>query len=253
MSRPSLIMGNWKMSLSQVAAMELARELVRDLADAESANDAVRVVLCPSPVHIAPVATIIAGSALELGAQDCTPHPPGAFTGGTSTGQLGELGVSWVLVGHSERRAVFGEDDALLAQKFAAVLAAGLRPVLCVGETLAEREAGQTAARISSQIDSVLPEAAAAEFAVAYEPVWAIGTGVNARLEDVVEVHALIRERLDARGAAGLGERTPILYGGSVNETNAAEYFGQDEVDGALVGGASLDAVRFGAICSEAV
>lgn len=248
MDRPTLIMGNWKMNLGGAAAVDLARALVQ----AAPRVDPGEVVLIPSPVHVAAVGSALEGSELRLGAQDCVAEGPGAVTGGTSAVQLAELGVRWVLVGHSERRALFGEDDALLARKFAAVLAAGMRPVLCVGETLEEREAGRTTDRVRTQLDAVLSGGVDGAFALAYEPVWAIGTGRNARLEDVVEVHALARERVAAAAGEDVAARTPILYGGSVNDENAGEYLGHPEVDGALVGGASLDRDRFLAICSAA-
>lgn len=246
MARPRLIMGNWKMNLGRAAAQDLARALV----GRKLRIDGGEVVLIPSPVHLECVGEILPDSGLQLGAQDCVAEAPGAFTGGTSAAQLVDFGVRWVLVGHSERRAVFGETDDLLARKFEAVAASGLRPVLCVGETLQERQAGRTLERISAQIAAVLTASAPESFAIAYEPVWAIGTGVNAELQDVVEVHAMIRERVDVATAPGRGDRTPILYGGSVTEANAAAYLGHPEVDGALVGGASLDPARFAGICS---
>jgi triosephosphate isomerase len=248
MARPMLVMGNWKMNLSRADAVELATALAGDC----PAIPGGEVVVCPSPVHVDAVGVAVAGSAIGLGAQDCVAQGAGAFTGGTSIAQLAELGTAWVLVGHSERRAVFGEEDALLAQKFSAVVDGGLRPVLCVGETLEEREAGYTSERIRVQIEAGLPESPAAGFAIAYEPVWAIGTGRNAELADVIEVHTLIREILASRGGSALAEATPVLYGGSVNDKNAAEYLGHDQIDGALVGGASLDAERFRKICSAA-
>jgi triosephosphate isomerase len=239
-------MGNWKMNLSRAGALDLASALAGSCPPIPGGE----VVLIPSPVHVDVVGAAIAGSTLGLGAQDCVAEAPGAFTGGTSVAQLAEIGTRWVLVGHSERRAVFGEDDELLARKFGAVVEGGLRPVLCVGETLEEREAGQTGARVSAQLAAGLPADPKAGFAIAYEPVWAIGTGRNAELADVVEVHALIRERLEEMGGATLGQETPIVYGGSVSERNAAEYLGHEQIDGALVGGASLDADRFRQICS---
>ena len=248
MARTSLVMGNWKMNLSLAGARELAAEMVEAAPD----GPGVEVVLCPSPSHVARVGIEIGESNLVLGAQDCVAQGPGAVTGGTSVAQLAELGVSWVLVGHSERRAIFAESDELLAEKFAAVVAAGLRPVLCVGETLEERESGRMADRISSQLEIALPANPDPGFAIAYEPVWAIGTGHNAELPDVVEVHELIRSRLAQRGGDALAEATPVLYGGSVNESNAGEYLAHSQIDGALVGGASLDAGRFLQICSAA-
>jgi triosephosphate isomerase len=242
----TLVMGNWKMNLSLDAARSLAREFETDPPGIPGGE----VVLIPSPVHVATVGAMIESSPLMLGAQDCVWQQPGAFTGGTSVAQLGELGVRWVLVGHSERRAVFGDDDELLARKFAAVVEAGLRPVLCVGETLGERQAGMTAERVRGQLERALPPEPVPGFAIAYEPVWAIGTGHNAELDDVIEVHELIRAALASRGGAELAEGTPILYGGSVNEANAAAYLGHPEIDGALVGGASLDADKFRQICA---
>jgi triosephosphate isomerase len=246
MGRSTLVMGNWKMNLSRADAVGLAAKLVEACPSIPGGE----VVVCPSPAHLDAVATAVAGSSIGLGAQDCVAQAPGAFTGGTSVSQLAELGTRWVLVGHSERRAVFGEDDALLAEKFAAVVAGGLKPVLCVGETLEERQSGRTADRIRAQLEAGLPADPIAGFAIAYEPVWAIGTGHNAELADVVEVHTLIRALVGERGGAPLAEATPVLYGGSVNEKNAAEYLGHEQIDGALVGGASLDAGRFREICS---
>jgi len=248
MNRPTLVMGNWKMNLSLAAAESLASELV----ESSPAIPDGEIVLCPSPVHLAAVGTAIVGSGLRLGAQDCVAEAPGAVTGGSSVEQIDEVGVRWVLVGHSERRALFSEADSLVAKKFAAVVVGGLRPVLCVGETLEERDAGRTAERVLTQIDAALPGNPQPGFAVAYEPVWAIGTGRNAVLEDVVEVHELIRGRISERAGSELAEATSILYGGSVNEANAAEYLGHPEIDGALVGGASLDVGRFLTICGAA-
>ena len=247
MSRSTLVMGNWKMNLSLADARSLSRGLV----EAAPIIPGGEVVICPSPLHLAPVAAMIAGSGIGLGAQDCVADGPGAVTGGSSVGQLAEIGVRWVLVGHSERRALFAEDDALLARKFAAAVAGGLRPVLCVGETLEERDAGQTAPRVLSQVAAVLSAADIRPgFAIAYEPVWAIGTGRNAGLVDVVEVHELIRGWIAEHGSEGLADATPVIYGGSVNEANADEYLGHPQIDGALVGGASLDVGRFLRICA---
>ncbi len=248
MSRTTLVMGNWKMSLSLAEAGSLAR----GLAEAAPVLPGGEIVICPSPLHLAPVASAVAGTGLGLGAQDCVAEGPGAVTGGSSVDQLTELGVRWILVGHSERRALFAEDDSLLARKFASVVAGGLRPVLCVGETLEERDAGRTADRVLSQVAAVLSGDLQKEFAVAYEPVWAIGTGRNACLGDVVEVHELIRGWIAEHAGEELAEATPVIYGGSVNEANAGEYLGHPQIDGALVGGASLDVGRFLSICAAA-
>ncbi len=246
MSRSTLVMGNWKMNLSLADAETLARGFV----EAAPFIPGGEIVLCPSPVHLASVAATVAGVGLGLGAQDCVAEGPGAVTGGSSVVQLAEFGVRWVLVGHSERRALFAEGDSLVARKFAAVVAGGLRPVLCVGETLEERDAGRTADRVLSQVAAVLSADLQPGFAVAYEPVWAIGTGRNASLEDVVEVHELIRGWIAGHGGEALAEATSILYGGSVTEVNAGEYLGHPQIDGALVGGASLDVGRFLEICA---
>jgi triosephosphate isomerase len=245
-SRSTLVMGNWKMNLSLADARSLARGLVEAAPEIPGGE----IVICPSPVHLASVAPTVAGTGLGLGAQDCVAEAPGAVTGGSSVDQLAELGVRWILVGHSERRALFAEEDFLLARKFTAVVAGGLRPVLCVGETLEERDAGRTAERVLAQVAAVLSGDPQPGFAVAYEPVWAIGTGRNARLADVIEVHELIRGWIAGHLGEELAEATSIIYGGSVNEANAAEYLGHPEIDGALVGGASLDVGRFLSICA---
>lgn len=250
-TRPRLIAGNWKMNgtadaLAEIAAMAAA---VRDL------PPHVTVAVCP-PATLIDRARVIAGAGpLVIGAQDVHAEASGAFTGGVSAAMLHDAGATLVIVGHSERRAGCFEADADVRAKAEAVLAAGMTAVVCVGETEAERDAGDTLAVIAGQLDGSLPVASlssgAANLAVAYEPIWAIGTGRTPTLAQVAEVHAAIRARLVAGyGAAGAG--IAILYGGSVKPSNAAELLAVANVDGALVGGASLTAADFLAIARAA-
>lgn len=247
--RTKLVAGNWKMHGSR----SMAASLVAELAQAESPH-ADLLVIPPFP-YLAMLAAPCAEAGIALGAQDLSEHDgQGAFTGEVSGTMLRDVGAGWVLVGHSERRQYHGESDASVARKFMAALAAGLTPILCVGESLAEREAGRTGEVILRQLRAVLDVAGIAPFdtaVVAYEPVWAIGTGHTATPEQAQAVHALIRSELAGRDAmiAGL---TRLLYGGSVKASNAAELFAQPDVDGGLVGGASLQAGDFLGICSAA-
>lgn len=212
------------------------------------------VAVCPPYPYLGQVQSILSGSALAWGAQSVSEHPSGAFTGEVAASMLLEFGCRYVLVGHSERRALYGETDLVVAAKFDAAQKAGLLPVLCVGETLAQREAGLTAMVIAQQLSAVLDRsgvAAMASAVVAYEPVWAIGTGVTASPAQAQEVHAAIRAQigtLDREVANGLR----ILYGGSVKPQNAVELFGQVDIDGGLIGGAALVADDFLAICLAA-
>jgi triosephosphate isomerase len=210
----------------------------------------VEIVLAPPFTALAAVGAKLAGSAVALAAQNVSPEKQGAFTGEIAPGMLVELGCRYGIVGHSERRALFGEDDALVARKAAALLEHGIRPIVCVGETLAQREQGRTSAVVSGQLEGSLasvPPERADDVVVAYEPVWAIGTGKTATPELAQEVHALIRAQLRRRfGAAG--DRVRIQYGGSVKPDNAASLLGQADIDGALVGGASLEAESFARI-----
>ena len=208
-----------------------------------------QVVVAPPFTALAAVAHELEGSRIELSGQNLYPKPEGAFTGEVSAPMLVEAGCRWVIIGHSERRQYFGETDALVREKTAAAIGAGLRPIVCVGETLAEREAGQTLEVVFRQLDAFLPELAKKPgFAViAYEPVWAIGTGKVAGPEQAQEVHAAVRGRLQA-ASAELAAVTPVLYGGSVKPDNAAGLLGCPDIDGALVGGASLDAESFARI-----
>lgn len=226
------------------------RALIDSLLQPAAIDDSAACLVFPPFVYLADVARQLSGSAIGLGAQDVCAEGQGAFTGEVSGGMLADIGCTHVLVGHSERRTLYGEDDALVARKFAAALAANLTPVLCVGEQLAEREAGVTQAVIARQLDAVLAVAGIAGLArgiIAYEPVWAIGTGKVATTEQAQEVHAAIRGRLKALSAE-LATETAVLYGGSVKADNAAALLACEDIDGALVGGASLDADGFGKI-----
>ncbi len=206
------------------------------------------MLLCPPATLLAQMAWAAKGSALAVGGQDCHPDAGGAHTGDISAAMLKDAGASYVILGHSERRADHGESDALVRAKAGAALAAGLVAIVCVGETEAQRDAGQTLDVIDAQLDGSVPDGAtAATLVVAYEPVWAIGTGRTPTIPQIAEVHAFLRDRLTARiRAEAAGVR--LLYGGSVKPSNAIEIFAVPHVDGALVGGASLKAADFGAI-----
>jgi triosephosphate isomerase (TIM) len=248
--RRRMVAGNWKMHGSRAEN----QSLLDGLLGADVIDDHVTCLVHPPFVYLAEAARQLAGSSIGLGAQDVCADAQGAFTGEVSAAMLLDVGCTHTLVGHSERRAIYGEDDAMAARKFAAALGRGLTPVLCVGEQLAERDAGQTHAVVGRQLDAVLAVSGAAGLSravVAYEPVWAIGTGRTATPEQAQDVHAFIRGRvaaLDASIAAGLR----ILYGGSVKAANAAELFGMPDVDGGLIGGASLKVEEFLTIWSAA-
>ena len=245
-----LIAGNWKMNGSLAEARALAGALTEKLAGAGEA--AAELLVCPPAVHLCPVAEIIKGTALALGGQDCHAQAAGAHTGDVSAAMLADLGCRYVIVGHSERRADHGEESAAVKAKAKAAAAAGLVPIICVGESLAEREAGQALAVVERQVSASLPDGSeSAEIVVAYEPVWAIGTGKTATPDDVAEVHTEIRRLIIAQRGAEPGDATRILYGGSVKAANAAELLAVANVDGALVGGASLKAEEFWAIATS--
>ena len=230
------------------------QQLVDALLASGAVDDSVTCVLCPPFVYLGDVARALTGSNIALGAQDVCAEAQGAFTGEVSAAMLLDVGCTYALVGHSERRALYGEDDAVVARKFAAALARGLTPVLCVGEQLADRDAGRTEEVIARQLDAVLALSGAlalGQAIVAYEPVWAIGTGRNATPEQAQEVHAFIRGRVAGHDAS-IAAALRILYGGSVKAANAAGLFGMPDVDGGLIGGASLKAEEFLAIWSAA-
>jgi triosephosphate isomerase len=244
--RPRWVIGNWKMNGNGAANAALVRALVAGLSTGGVAHDRrPRVAVCPPVIYAAQVAELIADSPVRLGAQDVCAHAEGAYTGQISTAMLSEFGVSVVLVGHSERRSMNGERDEDVAAKACAALGAGFDTVVCVGETLAERDRGDAENVVGRQIDAVIPALAAhpGRALIAYEPVWAIGTGRTATVEVAQGMHRFIRERL-AAGSASL-DATPILYGGSVKAGNAVALAQAPDIDGVLVGGASLDANEF--------
>ena len=220
----------------------------------DGATGSAEVAVCVPYPYLAQAQAVLAGSRVAWGAQDVSEHAQGAWTGEVSGTMLTDFACRYVLVGHSERRSFFGDTDAVVAAKFAAAQKVGLIPVLCVGESLAEREAGVTGQVVTRQLDAVLSGSGVAAFAkavVAYEPVWAIGTGRTASPEQAQEVHSLIRARF-ARESADVAAGLRILYGGSVKAGNAAELFGQSDIDGGLIGGASLVVADFLAICAAA-
>jgi len=236
-----LIAGNWKMN--GLAASLAEAEALRSMLAAEPV--ACRVALCPPATLIQRMADAMAGGPVEVGGQDCRAESSGAFTGGVSAAMVRDAGATLVILGHSERRQEFGETDALIAAKASAALEAGLSPIVCVGETLAQREAGRAVAVVREQVMGSLPPALAnAPFAVAYEPVWAIGTGLTPTLDQIEEVHRAVRAAMIERLGLQAGW-APILYGGSVKPDNAADILAVPEVGGALVGGASLKAADF--------
>lgn len=248
--REPLVIGNWKMHGSVATNAALLDALC---AQASSFSD-VNVAVCPPSVYVSQAASILKGSAIALGAQQCAIEEQGAYTGEVSASMLVDLGCRYVLVGHSERRALYAETDEVVAAKVAAALIAGLVPVLCVGETLAERESGDTLAVVSKQLDAVLNQCSdfgSLPIVLAYEPVWAIGTGMTATPEQAQEVHAHLRAEVGRRDV-GLAQRLQILYGGSVKPANAIEIFSKPDIDGGLIGGASLQADDFSAICRAA-
>jgi triosephosphate isomerase len=239
--RVRLVAGNWKMHGSLRVNAALLDALKAGLKPSDN------VAVCAPFPYLAQVSTALAGSSITWGAQNVSEHDSGAYTGEVSGVMLKEFGCRYAIVGHSERRALYGEDDARVAAKFVAASRAGLTPILCVGETLEQRERGETERVVARQLDAVVATAGAAAFAgavLAYEPVWAIGTGKNATPQQAQDVHAFLRGRF-------AGELT-ILYGGSVKPGNAKELFAMPDIDGGLIGGASLVAADFIAICAAA-
>ena len=246
--RKKLVAGNWKMH----GTREFARRLVDDLRAAMP--EGVDVAVLPPAILLPGLIEAFGGAGIAFGAQDVSEHAQGAYTGELAAAMVAELGARYALAGHSERRLYHGESDALVAAKFVAAQAAGLVPIVCVGETAEDRDQGRTEGVVARQLDAVLERAGAAAFAdavIAYEPVWAIGTGRTATSAQAQEVHAFIRGRIAARDARISGS-VRILYGGSVKPGNALELFGQPDVDGGLIGGASLVAADFLAICNAA-
>ncbi|KNZ34306.1 MAG: triosephosphate isomerase [Methylibium sp. NZG] len=246
MARTKLVVGNWKMNGSRAANAEL-------LAALKAAGPwGAEVAVCPPTVYLADTVLALQGSNVAWGAQDCSAHASGAYTGEVAAAMLSEFGCRYAIVGHSERRALHGESDQLVADKAKAALAHNLTPIVCVGETLAEREAGRTDEVVKRQLSAVIHTLAhcISQVVVAYEPVWAIGTGKTASPDQAQAVHALLRTQLTA--ATQTAGDMKILYGGSVKADNAAALFALPDVDGGLIGGASLKAADFAAICRAA-
>lgn len=247
MTRRKLAAGNWKMNGLAAAGAEL------DALIAATVGAAAEVVICPPATLIAGFAAKARGSAVAIGGQDCHPAPGGAHTGDLSAEMIADAGGTHVIVGHSERRAEHGESDTQVRAKAEAAWRAGLTAIVCVGETEAERDAGRALEIVGGQLGGSIPDGATPEnLVVAYEPVWAIGTGRVPSLEDIAEMHNFMRARLVARFGPAIGEAVRLLYGGSVKPGNAGELFAVSNVDGGLVGGASLKAADFSAIVAAA-
>ena len=250
--RKLIIAGNWKMNKTVAEALDLVNGLKMDLSNVKEVD----IVVCPPFTALDPVSKAVIGSNIKLGAQTMSEYGFGAYTGEIAAGMLKEFSVRYVILGHSERRQFFGETDALVAKKSLAVHAAALKPIVCVGETLAQREAGQTEAVVGTQVKGSLagltPEQME-ETVLAYEPVWAIGTGKTATTEQAQEVHAFIRRQVAAQFGETVAKRVRIQYGGSVKPANARELMGQPDVDGALVGGASLEVRSFADIVKNSI
>jgi triosephosphate isomerase len=245
--RRKLVAANWKMNGSSAANAQW-------VAAWRSVSAPCDVAVCAPFVYLPQVGAGLAGTGAELGAQNLSEQVPGAFTGEVAGEMLLDVGCRWVIVGHSERRALYGETNELVAKKAARAIALGIKPIVCVGEVLAEREAGRTLEVVTAQVAAVLAQCSVEQLAfgaLAYEPVWAIGTGRTATPAQAQEVHAAIRAQL-AGADAQAAQRTRILYGGSVKPGNAGELFAQPDIDGGLIGGASLVAADFAAICAAA-
>jgi triosephosphate isomerase len=241
MTKPAkLMVGNWKMHGDLSANAALVAELL-----AATAQRQCRTALCVPSVYLAQMQTLLSGSSIGLGAQDVSAHASGAYTGEVSAEMLRDFAVRYCIVGHSERRQYHAETDAVVASKAQRALAAGITPIVCVGESLQEREAGQTEAVVKRQLAAVIQANGhcISEIVVAYEPVWAIGTGLTASPQQAQQVHAVLRTQLQA--ATAYADRVAILYGGSMNAANAQDLLAQPDVDGGLIGGASLKAVDF--------
>ncbi len=245
--RQIFVAGNWKMNGSLEANQQLIDGLKAGMSDGVNAE----VAICPPAVYLPQIADLLADSDISWGGQDLCEQASGAYTGQISAAMLLEMKCKYVIVGHSERRTLNGESDQLVADKYAAALAAGLKPILCIGELLEERESGDTEAVVARQLNAVLDKVGIEGIGagvIAYEPVWAIGTGKTASPEQAQDVHAFIRQIL-AEKDANVAEKVQILYGGSVKPDNAAELFSKADIDGGLIGGAALDAESFLGIC----
>ena len=249
--RGYLVAGNWKMNGSNAANAELVDGIIAGMPQ----SDTVSLLVCPPFPYLATMADQLSGTGIALGAQNVSEHAAGAFTGETAPSMLTDVGCTYVIVGHSERRAIMGESSETVAAKFRAAQDAGLIPVLCVGETQEERETEQTEAVVDEQLNAVIDDSGIEAFrsaVIAYEPVWAIGTGLTATPEQAQDVHQHIRGVLGVRNQDVAGA-VKILYGGSVKGDNAAGHFGKPDIDGGLIGGASLKSADFLAIAEAAV
>lgn len=246
MRRP-MVAGNWKLNGSKTSIEELLKGILSGI----NAVTTAEVVVCPTYVHLPLVCERLQGGSVGVGAQDVSDEESGAYTGEVSASMLAEIGCKFVIVGHSERRSIYGESDEFTARKFAAARKQGLTPILCIGELLEEREQGVTEQVVGRQLDAVLElegVGSLADAVIAYEPVWAIGTGKTASPEQAQEVHQFIRRKV-AEQDATIADNVRILYGGSVKGSNAGELFQKPDIDGGLIGGASLQADDFLAIC----
>lgn len=251
MTRRIFIAGNWKMNLRKEDAVALARGVVDEVGD----EPEVEVAVCPPSVYLASVADAVVGTGVGLGGQNLYAAGDGAYTGEVNASMLHDVGCQYVILGHSERRAILGETDKMVSEKLHAALAGGLTPIVCVGETLGQRESGQTQEVVASQTRGSLEgldESRAAGIVIAYEPVWAIGTGKTATPEQAEEVHAMLRGLLGEMFGTDVAEQIRLQYGGSVKPANAAELLSKPNIDGALVGGASLKVDDFMGIISAA-
>ncbi len=250
--RQMMVAGNWKMH----GSVAFTRDMIQTLTANVTVNEAVTLLVCPPMLYLTQAIHAAAKSSIRVGAQNCAQiQTTGAYTGEVSATMLADVGCQYVILGHSERRALYGETDAVVAEKTKVALATGLTPLVCVGETLTEREAGQAEAIIAAQLDAVSNVIGAAGWSnaiIAYEPVWAIGTGKTATPEQAQEIHAFIRQHL-AKLDVNMANAMTILYGGSVKPDNAASIFSQPDVDGGLIGGASLNSDDFAKIYAAAV
>jgi triosephosphate isomerase len=245
--RKPIIAGNWKMNKTVAEARDLVAQILRELGDFQGVD----VVLCPPFTAMAGVSEAITGSLVDLGAQNMHANGAGAYTGEIGAPMLRELFCHYVILGHSERRTLFGESDGIVNEKVESALNANLQPIVCVGETMEERDSGAMADIVERQVRGSLrglPEEAFSSLILAYEPVWAIGTGRTATPEQAQEVHALIRSVVASMAGESVAESLRIQYGGSVKPDNAADLFSQNDIDGGLIGGASLDARSFAEI-----
>lgn len=248
--RQKLVVGNWKMQGSRASVQTLVEGIKQGISTVKTAQ----VAVCPPAIFLPEVAVLLKGSSIAWGGQNLCSEPAGAYTGEIAGEMLYEFGCRYVIVGHSERRSLYNETDAVVTRKYARAIESGLSPIFCLGEQLAEREAGQTEAVVARQLDALLKGsgvAALKQGVIAYEPVWAIGTGKTATPEQAQQVHAFIRERV-ARHDATIAAELVMLYGGSVKAASAMELFRQPDIDGGLIGGASLNIEEFLAICQAA-